>query len=88
MATATLRDWLKSFAPVFQPMRGKPKTNRTLPVRAIFSRALSEILVVASNSDWFIAVFAHVVMGRSNFGIDFYFHFFFFLDSQNRSIMR
>ena len=27
---ATLSDWLKNFAPVFQPMRNKTKTNRTL----------------------------------------------------------
>ena len=27
---ATLSDWLKSLAPVFQPMKGKTKTNRTM----------------------------------------------------------
>ena len=29
IATATLSDWLKRPAPVFQPMRRKTKTNRT-----------------------------------------------------------
>ena len=30
IAIATLNDWLKNLAPVFQPMRSKTKTNRTL----------------------------------------------------------
>ena len=30
IAIATLSDWLKRLAPVFQPMRRKPKTNRTM----------------------------------------------------------
>ena len=29
IAIATLGDWLKRLAPVFQPMRSKTKTNRT-----------------------------------------------------------
>ena len=29
IAIATLSDWLKNSAPVFQPMRNKTKTNRT-----------------------------------------------------------
>ena len=29
IAIATLSDWLKRLAPVFQPMRSKTKTNRT-----------------------------------------------------------
>ena len=32
-AIATLRDWLKSLTPVFQPMRSKTETNRTLYAR-------------------------------------------------------
>ena len=37
-----------------------------------FSRALSKLQVIARNSDWFIALFAPVVIGRSNnFGIAF-----------------
>ena len=30
IAIATLSDWLKRLAPVFQPMRRKTKTNRTM----------------------------------------------------------
>ena len=30
IAIATLSDWLKRLAPVFQPMRRKIKTNRTM----------------------------------------------------------
>ena len=30
IAIAMLSDWLKKLAPVFQPMRGKTKTNRTM----------------------------------------------------------
>ena len=33
IAIATLSDWLKKLAPVFQPMRGKTKTNRTMYAR-------------------------------------------------------
>ena len=33
IAVATLADWLKNFAPVFQSMRSKSKTNRTLDAR-------------------------------------------------------
>ena len=36
------------------------------------SRAFSELHAIARNSDWFIALFALVVIGRSNyFGIGF-----------------
>ena len=30
IAIATLGDWLKRLAPVFQPMRSKTKTNRAM----------------------------------------------------------
>ena len=64
---ASLSDWLKNLALVLQPMRSK--TNRTLHTRD-FSRALSKLYVTAMNSDWFIALFAPVVIGQSNnFGI-------------------
>ena len=33
IAIATLSDWLKDLASVFQPMRSKTKTNRTLHAR-------------------------------------------------------
>ena len=69
IVVATLSDWLKNLAPVLQPMRSK--TNRTLHTRD-FSRALSKLHVTAMNSDWFIALFAPVVIGLSNyFGIGF-----------------
>ena len=63
IAIATLSDWLKRLAPVFQPMRNKTKTNLTM--YGDFTRPLSELLVISGNSDWFIALFAPVVIGRS-----------------------
>ena len=64
-AIATLIDWLKNLAPVLQSMKGKSKTNRTLCVR--FSRSLNKLQVIARNCDWFIALFAPVVISRSNY---------------------
>ena len=70
IAISTLGDWVKNLAPVFQPMCRKIKTNRTL--YPWFSRALRKLQVIARNSDWSIALFASVVIGRSNyFGIGF-----------------
>jgi len=70
IASATLNDWLKRLASVFQPMRSKPKPI-ALSTRD-FSRALSKLQIIARNCDWFIAVFAAVVIGRSNcFGFGF-----------------
>ena len=70
IAIATLSDWLKRLAPVFQPMRSKPKP--ITPRRRDFSRALSELKVIARNCDWFIALSAPVVIGQSNcFGFGF-----------------
>ena len=37
IAIATFSDWLKRLTPVFQPMRSKTKTNRTMYAR-IFPR--------------------------------------------------
>ena len=67
IAIATLSDWLKRLAPVFQPMRRKTKTNCTMYAWS------SELHVIARNCDWFIALPAPVVIGRSNF-----FAFWFF----------
>ena len=64
IAIATLSDWLKRLAPVFQPMRIKTKT--IAPCTRDFSRASSELHVIARNCDWFNALFASVVVGRSN----------------------
>ena len=70
IAIATLSDWLKSLAPVFQPMRIKTKTNRTMYV--LVPRTSSDLKVIARISDGFIALSAPVVIGRSNsFGFGF-----------------
>ena len=70
IAIATLSDWPKRLAPVFQPMRSKTKTIRTM-YTSFFPR-FEELQVIARNSDWFIALFAPVVIGRSNcFGFGF-----------------
>ena len=53
---ATLSDWLKNLAPVCQPMERKTTTNCGLHAR--FSRALSKLHGIATNLDWFIALFA------------------------------
>ena len=67
IAIATLSDWLKRLAPVFQPKRGKTKTNRTMYV--LFFPRFER---VTSNCDWFIALPASVVIGQSNcFGFGF-----------------
>ena len=51
-------------------MTSKTKTIRNLYAR--FSRALSKLQEIARISDWFIALFAPVVIGRSNYvGIGF-----------------
>ena len=69
IAIAALSDWLKRLAPVFQPIRSKTKTNRTM---YDFSRALSELRIIARNCDWFIALPAPVVIGQSDsFGFVF-----------------
>ena len=63
---ATLSDWLKNLAPVFQPMRSETKANLTLYAR--FSRSLSKFkVIIATSSDWFIALFARLVIGRCSY---------------------
>ena len=58
-------DWLTKLAPLSQPMRCKTKTNR--PRSHEFSRAWRLLHVFALNSDWFIALFAPVVIGQGNY---------------------
>ena len=54
----------------FNQWEAKPK--QTAPCTHDFSRAKSELQVIARNCDWFIALFAPVVIGRSNcFGFGF-----------------
>ena len=70
IAIATLSEWLKRLASVFQPIYAKPKP--TAPCTRDFSCASSELHVIARNCDWFIALSAPVVIGRSNcFGFGF-----------------
>ena len=70
IAIATLSDWLDRLAPVFQPTRSK--TKPIAPCTSDFSRASSELQVIARNCDWFMTLFVPVVIGRSNcFGFGF-----------------
>ena len=82
IAIATLSDCLKSLAPVFQLMRNRTKTNRTLNTRDL-SRAVSKLQVIARKSYWFIALFSLVVIGRSDYLV-----LVFRRSFQNRSIER
>ena len=67
---ATLRDWLKRLAPVFQPMRSK--TKPIAPCTRDFSRALNKLQIIARNCHWFIVLFVPVVIDRNNcFGFGF-----------------
>ena len=66
----TLYDCLRNLAPIYQPVRSKTKTKRVLP--HAFSRAWCRLHVFALSSDWFIALFASLVIGQSdNFGFGF-----------------
>ena len=48
------------------------KPNPIAPCTRDFSRASSELQVIARNCDWFMALFVPVVIGRSNcFGFRF-----------------
>jgi len=70
IAVATLSDWLKRVAPDFQPMRIKPKP--IAPCTRDFSRASSELQLIARNCEWFMALFVPVVIRRINcFGFGF-----------------
>ena len=70
IAIATHSDWLKRLAPVFQPMRSKPKPIP--PCTRGFSFASSQLQVISRNCDWLMALSALVVIGRSNcFGFGF-----------------
>ena len=61
---------LKRLVLVFQPMRNKNTTNCTLYVW--FFTRFERVKVIARNCDWFMALFVHVVIGRSNcFGFGF-----------------
>lgn len=61
----TLYDWLKNIVSLFKPIGSKTKANRDLRA-SIFPR-FEEVTLIATNSDWFIALFASVVNGQSNY---------------------
>ena len=75
IAIATLSDWFKNLPPVYQPIRRKKQLGKPKPISTCtrdFSRALSKLYGIATNVDWFFALFAPAVIGRSNyFGICF-----------------
>ena len=72
---AMLIDWLNNLSPI-QPMKSKTKTDNMEACACYFSFALSKFCLIARNSDWFITLFAPVVINQSNnnyyyFGISF-----------------
>jgi len=68
---ATLSDWLQRLAPVFQPMR-RINQNQIAPCTRDFSRASSELHVIAKNCDWFMELSVPVVIVQSDyFGFGF-----------------
>ena len=70
---ATLSDWLKRVAPVFHQFFTNGFSPKPIaPCTRDFSRASSELQVIARNCDWFIALIVPVVIGRSScFGFGF-----------------
>ena len=70
IAIATLVIGLKNSRQFFNQWEAKPK--QIAPCTRDFSRALSELQVIARNCDWLIALFVPIVIGRSNcFGFGF-----------------
>ena len=62
IAIATLRDWFKNLTPIFNQWEAKPIAPLHIVLHTLFFSAL--------NCDWFVAPFASVLIGRSNyFGI-------------------
>ena len=63
---------LKDSCQFFNQWEAKPKPKPIAPCTCDFSHALSELQVIARTCDWFIVLFAPVVIGRSNcFGFGF-----------------
>ena len=62
IAISVLIDWLKNVAPSFNQGEVKPIT----PCKHLFPRALRKLQVISRISDWFIAMFALVMIGWSN----------------------
>ena len=61
----TSQDWLKKHAPLFQPIRSKPKPIAT-HVRT-FSRALSQLHEFTTSFDCFSGLSGPFVIGSSDF---------------------
>ena len=78
-AIATLTDWPKNLAPLFNQWDAKSK--RIAHCTRDFSRALRKLHVITKNSDWFIRLFTPVVIARKN-----YFCHVFHQSFENRSI--
>ena len=65
IAIATLSDWLKILRQLFN--QWETKSNPIAPCTRDFSRAFNKLQVIARNFDWLIALFAPVLIGRSNY---------------------
>ena len=63
IAIANLEIGLKHSRQFCNQREAKPKP--IAPCRRDFSRASSELQVIARNSDWFMALFVPVVIGQS-----------------------
>ena len=71
IAISTLGDWLKKSRASFSTNE-KQNLKPIAPCTCDISRTLSKLHVTARNSDWFVIVFAPVVIDRRNyFGIGF-----------------
>ena len=67
-----LSEWFKSIVPVMFINQSKGKPKPMVPHMRNFSRPLSKLHGIATNSEWFIVLFAPAMIGRSNyFGICF-----------------
>ena len=64
-AIATLCDWLKNLALLYQQIGSKTKTNRDFLAR-VFPR-LAPATLLTSSSDWCIGLSASVVIGQSDY---------------------
>ena len=60
-ALSTLHDWLKKLAPIFHPIRSKPKPIVTHS--HAFSPALRQLPVITSSFDWFTVLSVFFVIG-------------------------
>ena len=60
-AIPTSSDCFRTFAPGFSTNREQNKTNR-----ALHARFFPRLEQITSNFDWFLALFAPVMIGRSN----------------------